>query len=226
MSEQTPFGSPSTLETAIGIADNPEPRCLCMLLLDVSGSMRGAPIRELNDGLTTFKNELMADELAAKRVEVGIVTFGPVTVVNEFQLAKDFYPPTLSSSGDTPMGAAILKGLELLRERKDTYRQHGLGLFRPWVFLITDGAPTDAWDAAAGQVREGEASKSLAFFAIGVEGANMEILAQIAVRAPVKLRGLDFRSLFQWLSSSMKSVSRSTPGTEVPLPPPSGWASV
>jgi hypothetical protein len=54
------------LDTAQTFADNPEPRCPCLLLLDVSGSMRGQPIAELNAGLTTFKDELMADALAAK----------------------------------------------------------------------------------------------------------------------------------------------------------------
>jgi uncharacterized protein YegL len=94
------------------------------------------------------------------------------------------------------------------------------------VFLITDGAPTDDWSAAAAAVREGEQRKSFAFFAVGVEGANFETLAQISVREPFELRGLQFRTLFQWLSSSMRSMSQSTPGTEVPLSSPSGWAAV
>jgi len=75
-------------------------------------------------------------------------------------------------------------------------------------------------------VREGEASKAFAFFAIGVRGANMKTLKQISVREPLMLDGLRFRELFSWLSSSLRSVSRSTPGTEVPLQPPTGWASV
>jgi uncharacterized protein YegL len=53
----------------------------------------------------------------------------------------------------------------------------------------------------------------------------MDILQQISVREPLRLDGLRFRDLFSWLSTSLRSVSRSTPGTEVPLPPP-GWASV
>ncbi|MGC8775429.1 MAG: vWA domain-containing protein, partial [Chlorobaculum sp.] len=88
-------------------ADNPEPRCPCLLLLDVSGSMAGKPIAELNAGLTTFKDELAADSLATKRVEVGIVTFGPVQIALPFQVAMSFYPPELTVQGDTPMGAAI-----------------------------------------------------------------------------------------------------------------------
>lgn len=207
-------------------ADNPEPRCPCVLLLDVSGSMNGQPIDELNAGLQSFRDELSADTLAMKRVEVALVTFGPVRVEASFQSASSFYPPVLSAQGDTPMGAAIRQGLDLLTQRKAEYRANGIAYYRPWVFLITDGAPTDEWHAAAAAVREGEASKNFAFFSIGVKGANMDTLRQISVREPLQLTGLRFRELFAWLSRSLSSVSRSTPGTEVALPAPTGWASV
>jgi len=207
-------------------ASNPEPRCPCVLLLDVSGSMSGRPLDELNAGLTTFRDELSADALALKRVEVGIVTFGPVTVASPFTSASTFYPPTLQSQGDTPMGAAITQALNMVEDRKRDYRSNGISYYRPWVFLITDGAPTDSWQAAAAAVREGEASKKFAFFAVGVTGADMNVLRQISAREPLSLEGLKFRELFRWLSSSLRSVSRSTPGTEVPLEAPKGWASV
>lgn len=222
MSDQIPFGTEN-------FADNPEPRCPCVLVLDVSGSMSGQPINELNAGLVSFKDELVADTLASKRVEVAIVGFGPVQVVNDFQTAANFQPPVLSATGDTPMGAAIVQAIDLVKQRKEVYRANGIAFYRPWIFLITDGAPTDQWSDAAARVREGEASKSFAFFAVGVEGARMDILSQIATREPLRLQGLQFRSLFQWLSNSMRSVSRSTPGDEVPIQNPAapgGWAAV
>jgi uncharacterized protein YegL len=222
MAEQIPFGTND-------FAENPEPRCPCILLLDTSQSMRGNPIAELNDGLVTYKDELAADSLAAKRVEVAIVTFGPVQTAQDFTTAEQFVPPHLETTGDTPMGAAIEQALDMLAVRKKSYRDNGIAFYRPWLFLITDGAPTDSWQSAAARVKEGEASKALAFFSVGVEGANFDILKQISTREPLKLKGLRFRDLFQWLSNSQKSVSRSVPGTQVPIEnpvTPEGWATV
>jgi len=220
--DQVPFGGAE-------FAENPEPRCPCILLLDTSGSMKGQPIAQLNDGLVAFKEELAADPLAQKRVEVALITFGPVEVHFDFQTADQFQPPHLETTGDTPMGAAILQALALLEQRKQTYKSNGISYYRPWVFLITDGAPTDAWKEAAKKIRTDEDAKKLSFFAVGVEGARFDILEEIAVRKPLKLKELRFRDLFIWLSNSLSAVSRSNIDEQVKLENPAtpeGWASV
>ncbi|WML53199.1 VWA domain-containing protein [Neobacillus sp. PS3-12] len=217
--DQVPFDG-------VEFAENPEPRCPCVLLLDTSNSMSGKRIDELNKGLQTFKDELMADSMSLKRIELSVVSFGPVNVQTEFQTADLFIPPTLKADGMTPMGEAIEKGIELIQQRKEKYRENGISYYRPWMFLITDGAPTDRWQKAANLIKDAESNKSLMFFAVGVEGANMDILKQISVRDPLKLDGLRFRDLFSWLSNSLSSVSRSTPGDSVPLEnpvTPGGW---
>ena len=125
------------------------------------------------------------------------------------------------------MGAAILQAIDMVKRRKEEYKTNGIGYFRPWIFLFTDGSPTDDWALAAVQVKKGSDGQEFVFFAVGVEGANFEILKQIAgSREPLKLTGLRFQELFAWLSKSLKQVSRSKPGDTVPLPSPQGWASV
>lgn len=220
--DQVPFG-------AAEFFDNPEPRCPCILLLDTSHSMQGSPIAALNQGIMAFKDELATDSLAMKRVELAIVTFGPVNVMTDFVTPDLFYPTQLETTGDTPMGAAIERGLDMLKSRKLSYKDNGISYYRPWIFLITDGAPTDSLVLASQLIKEGEASKAFSFFAVGVEGANMDALASLSTRQPLKLSGLKFRELFAWLSSSLSGVSRSQVGDTIPLENPTGpngWASV
>jgi uncharacterized protein YegL len=223
MTEQVPYGGFGASE----FAENPEPRVACVLLLDVSGSMTGKPIDELNSALVTFKDAMAADTLASKRAEIAIITFGgDVDVVQDFVTAEHFVPPVLRTSGLTPMGQAIEHAIDMITQRKQVYRQNGVSYYRPWIFMMTDGEPTDAWQAAANRVRQAESEKAFVFFAVGVENANMDALKAISVRDTLKLRGLQFHDLFLWLSQSMQSVSRSSPGDKVSLPQPSGWAEI
>jgi uncharacterized protein YegL len=249
VAEQQPFSD-------VAFAVNTEPRCPCVLLLDVSGSMgevvanagadTGRTVQQdgktyrvvsggttridlLNEGVRAYHADLMGDALAAQRVEVSVITFGAtVETVVPFVTAHEFTPPTLTAGGETPMGAAIIRAIDAVTERKRAYTRNAVHYYRPWIFLITDGGPTDSWQAAAARVQEGERAKAFAFFAVGVEGANLDVLRQISTRAPLSLKGCSFREMFVWLSQSQRSVSHSNPGQEdqVKLTSPSGWASL
>ncbi|NET58508.1 MAG: VWA domain-containing protein [Symploca sp. SIO2E6] len=205
--------------------DNPEPRCPVVLLLDTSASMSGERINQLNTGIATFKNEVEQDTTASLRVEVAIITFNnSVQEVQPFVTIQNLNPPQLTTSGVTAMGEAIELALDKVQSRRAIYAEYGISSYKPWVFLITDGLPTDEWQSAAQRVRQLIEAKKLTFFAVGVQGANMNILSKIA---PAKrLDGLKFQELFRWLSDSMKRVSNSKPGMEpeqVSLPPTDGW---
>lgn len=210
-------------------AENPEPRCPCILLLDTSGSMNGEPIAQLNAGLKTFQESLQKDRLAAMRVEVALITFGrKAELTQDFITADQFSAPALSAGGSTPMGAALNLALDTLETRKALYKKSGTAYYRPWVFLITDGEPTDEWRAAAQRVQAAETRKGVAFFTVAVDKADLNTLAQIAPkeRPPRPLKGLEFTSLFVWLSQSLTAVSHSKVGDQVPLKPADGWSAV
>jgi uncharacterized protein YegL len=190
--------------------ESPEPRCLCLLLLDTSRSMEGAPLAALNQGLQVLREQLLQVPLAPKRVEVSIVTFGAgVEIVQDFITADLFRPVVLQARGETPLGAGILVGLDHLETRKAWCQLNEVPYSRPWVFLITDGIPQGeplgTTRLAIQRIRNVESARQAAFFAVGIEGANMPLLARIAVRPPVMLHGLRFADLFTWLSASIAS---------------------
>lgn len=210
--------------------ENPENRCPVILLVDTSSSMTGAPMTALNSGLEAFKEAVIQDEQAALRVDVAIVSFGPVELVQDFVTIDQFIPLQLEAHGLTPMGEALSYALDLLENRKVTYRNNGIQYYRPWVFLITDGAPNpdSPWQQSAERLKNAEAQRKLSFFAVGVQGADMSILNQISPpeRPPLMLNGLDFRSMFLWLSDSMVRVSSSTVGGDMVALPPVGWGQI
>ena len=123
------------------------------------------------------------------------------------------------------------RAIDLITQRKQTYKQHGVAYYRPWIFLITDGAPTDQWDQAAQRVQDGERQNNFVFYSVAVEEADISVLKRLSKRTePLKLKGLAFRDLFQWLSSSLSGVSKSQPSEAVrledPTAGPKGWGEI
>ncbi|MEG3843675.1 VWA domain-containing protein [Microcoleus sp. herbarium14] len=210
------------------LIENPTPRCPCMLVLDVSGSMSGDPISLLNQGVNQFIQEVYQDDFARFAVEVGIITFGStVDEVIPIQSILEINVPAFSAMGRTPMGEAVSKAIEVLEVRKQQYQKRGVSYYQPWIVLMTDGEPTDdkEYPNAAALLRELAEDSKMLVFGIGIgDHCNLNKLGKFcpANRPPKKLAEYRFREFFQWLAQSMAKVSVSTPGTGVELPS-IGW---
>lgn len=211
--------------------ENYEQKCLCVLVLDVSGSMAGNPIDQLNQGLSDFQKELQNDFVAAQRIEVAIVTFGStVDTVVQPKLSADFEMPTLKTSGTTKLVDGVRMGINIAEERKKWYKSTGQTYYRPWIMLITDGEPDSEQDVLglSNEIRQKVDNKGFSFYAVGVEGYNHAKLSQICHPAtpPLPLKGLAFKELFKWLSASISLVSKSVEGQQLQLPQAGGWAQI
>ena len=203
-------------------AENFEQKCLCVLVLDVSGSMRGEPIRELNNGLQEFYNQVVKDETASQRLEVSIMTFNQsVQTLQEPALVDNFTMPTLTATGSTALVDAVKEAIDKVAARKKWYKETGQPYYRPWIILMTDGEPDDGQDVygLAAQIKSDVEAKHYVFMSVGIEGANMKTLQTLQGEgmAPSKLKGLEFKKFFQWLSASMGTIVNHAEGERVDL---------
>jgi uncharacterized protein YegL len=209
---------------------NYEAKTICCFVLDTSASMGGEPIKELNNGLKEFHEEIKNDETTAQRLEVAIVTFNSlVQIEQEPALVEDFKVPTLTVSGSTKLVDGVREAITLVETRKQWYKQTGQQYLRPWIILITDGAPDSGQDiqGLAKEIDEGVNKKTFVFLAVGVQSADMKILQTISAKPfePCMMQGLKFSEFFQWMSASMSTVSSSAEGDKVNLPNAKSWMS-
>ena len=213
-----------TLISQDDLFDNPTTRVPVCLCLDISGSMAGAPIEELNEGILQFYEAICSDEIASYSAEIAIVVFGSfgdkkVQCVQPFMtLSENPEPPVLTAKGCTPIGEGVNMALDLLEKRKQDYITAGVDYHQPWLLLMTDGAPigSDAQEQERAQRRIQQllAQRKLVVFPLGVGKAKMENLQKYASEdmPPMKLKGLRFRDFFRWLSQSVVQVSSTMAG--------------
>lgn len=223
------------LANLVEFVNNPESRVPCVVLLDTSASMGWEvadppPIAQVNDGIKRFKEELLKDELTARRADVAIITFNSRhDVVQNFGDVADFNPPELGASGGTLFAPAIATALDLVEERKEQYKEAGVSYYRPIVMLVTDGKleryedPEEVAQVAV-RIKEAENGRHLSFFAVGTETADIGFLSTLSNGTPKMLVGYKFGELFQWLSSSITAISNSGTSERVQLPSTSKWS--
>lgn len=218
--EEYDFGDPNQF------IENPEQRTPCIIMCDTSLSMAGSRIEQLNRGLHTLVHAVSSDSLTLSRVELAIGQFGDsVGLAHPFATADRIRVPTLVAKGSTPMGAAMTLAADTVTARAKEYRKAGIACLVPLVFLISDGEPNDEWKEPAKRIAEMERKQQLAFFPIGVDGANIQMMSSIGQRPALLLRSTNFRELFQWMGDLLCQYSMSRPGDKVQVPAPS-WAEV
>ena len=218
----------SSLEDSIEFADNPEPRCPCVLVLDVSGSMRGPRMDTLNQSIREFKTQICEDQLTSIRAEIAIIAFSDhPRIAQEFVTADKFEPKRLGVEGGTKIGIAVVKALDMVEERKRSYRAGGINYYRPIIILITDGHPENDTqqeiEEARRRVASAEEERHAAVFSFGVdEKADIDAISDImAPHRPAKhIRSAQLGKLFEWLSNSLSAISTSQPGQRITLPDP------
>lgn len=199
------------------------------LLLDTSGSMYGEPIEAVKNGVQTLISTLRSDPYALETAYISIITFNstaqqiaPLTELAAFQ------QPTIDAGGCTVLGAA----LELLAQKMDTEvtrtTAEQKGDWRPLVFIMTDGAPTDSITRGLEEFRRRKCGMVVACAA--GQGANTDTLKQITENV-VQLDTADsatIKAFFKWVSASISTSSKSVEETaaeattmsELPPPPP------
>lgn len=195
--------------------------------------MYGEPIEAVKQGVKSVVSELRSDPQALETAYLSVITFDssarqvvPLTEVMQFQ------EPTIQAGGATAMGEA----LEVLKDCIDTEvhktTQTQKGDWKPLVFILTDGWPTDVdtFERAAAHIKDLKAANIIACGA----GPDVETsyLKQITDNV-MMMNGMgpgDYAKFFDWVSGSIIASSNSLdakPGAAIELaPPPKGFVVV
>lgn len=199
------------------------------LLLDTSGSMFGEPIEAVKNGVQVLVSTLRQDPYALETAYLSIITFDsqaqqlvPLTELSSFQ------EPTLNAGGGTSLGAALSLlaskvDLEVAKTTPDSK-----GDWRPLVFIMTDGVPTD--DINKGLTEFKERKFAMVIACAAGQGANSDTLKMITENV-VQLDTADsttIKAFFKWVSASVSASSTKVEETgidlgklnELPPPPP------
>lgn len=192
--------------------ENYEAKCLWTLLIDTSGSMSGSPIDQVNNELQRLKTTIEADEEASQKVELSIIEFNSSPkVLNAPQLVENMTMPTLKAQGTTAMAKGLERAMQVSETRKQWYKDTEQPYYRPFIILITDGAPNskEATKKVGKELIQGVDDNKHVFIAFGVEGADMQLLNEISHSEwpALKIDGYNFNAIFDWLSNSMSMTA-------------------
>ncbi|MCL2630053.1 MAG: VWA domain-containing protein [Firmicutes bacterium] len=178
---------------------------ICMVL-DDSGSMAGEKIKELNKNIEDFLRYVKNDPKAGRIADIAIITFGDTVKVKwGYESIENIKFLGLYAGGKTPMGSAVSEAIELLKARRNYYRENDIEHYKPIMLLMSDGEPTDDYEESAKALSEMVKSREIKIFPVGIgEDFNKETLKKFSpVLEPKIIKGAEgFSKLFRLLSSS------------------------
>lgn len=198
------------------------------LALDTSGSMRGEPIQAVNVGLHALLASLRQNPFALESASLCIVTFdAKVTEVLPMSTLEHIVLPEIEcpASGPTFLGAALHSICDMVERDVRKSSADAKGDWRPLLFVMTDGKPSDtlAYQEAIPRVKQANFAKIVAC-AAGPKSDPAQL--RPLTDSVVSLDTLDssgFASFFQWVSSAVTAGTASVGtvgGPELPPPPP------
>lgn len=212
------------------LATNPEQRCLAVAVVDVSGSMSGRPIEEVNCGLKIFGDELKADRTIAENTVVSVITFGQeVRIAVAPTPASEFVAPELIASGQTPLAEGVDLAVREIRKTQVLLNELGIDQAPVQFLLISDGYPTSCPEdlaKASSDFRMMTKAGGVTPILVATENGNAAYLKQLFGVDAITLDGLRYRRLFAWYYRSVTHVSmRCVECDFTPLDPhQSNWA--
>jgi uncharacterized protein YegL len=182
------------------------------LLLDTSSSMFGAPIQAVQQGVHLIHRELMNNPHAIETVYLSVITFDTTAKqIVPLTSVENFTPPTLQAEGNTALGAAITMLNEALDRELQPNVEGRKGDYRPLVFLLTDGAPTDLWKEPVAALKLRSTNKIGTLVALGCgPNVNTQTLKEITDNV-LRISDTNPDSLsqfFKWVSSSIQKTSQ------------------
>ncbi len=179
-------------------------------LIDISESMVGEPIQQVEEGLATIIQALKTDPHALETVYVSIIVFAgqPKTLV-PLQEIVSFYPPKFPIGSGTSLSKGLGHLMYELRNNivKTTYEVKGD--WKPIVFLFTDGVPTDDTQAAINEWKNNwQRTANLIAVSFGNE-TDTKLLGQLTenVLHFKNTNVQSYKEFFKWVTDSIKTSS-------------------
>lgn len=189
-----------------------------ILLLDVSGSMSGEKIRNLNDAVRDMLNVFGDTENGETEIWVAIITFGAQVKLHQpLANASTIHWQEFSADGMTPLGTALQMAKTMI-EDKDVVPSRA---YRPTVVLVSDGGPNDAWEKPLNAfISDGRSAKcDRMAMAIGAD-ADEAVLEKFIEGAPNRLfyaeNAKQLRDFFKFVTMSVTIRTKSQTPNIVP----------